>query len=371
MSQRGSIKRRFVNRNSSSLLFLILLLFIYLGSSASSLPGMRFPLLNLRMGKRTQAVSTQSFRPRVAPKFSPSSSSSLLRTRVVTDIDDTVKSSGGVNIFGVNLGGIDTQFKRGEFYPGVFQFALELSKGVNLRKGILPEKVAVLTARAREFKFALALKPKDKLCSAFREAGQKDGLSNWGIGPVYYGSVAEWVFQERKGLRKFVNFEKMLKEDSMCSGGALPKKYILVGDTGEKDEDAGERIISKYPQSISAVFLHVVSNERDRALVKLPQDRVLKGVPIYYFRTYVGAAQKAMQNNLITQDGLRRVINTARADLLKKSGGTGMASSVVKAAPKMWQQRSSQWAELEQDISSAIIAKENKFRMSFKVNRIL
>ena len=28
-------------------------------------------------------------------------------TRVVTDIDDTVKSSGGVKIFGIALGGID------------------------------------------------------------------------------------------------------------------------------------------------------------------------------------------------------------------------------------------------------------------------
>lgn len=48
-------------------------------------------------------------------------------------------------------------------------------------KGI-PENVAVLTARAREFKFALALKPTDKLCSAYRAIGERNGYGNWGIG---------------------------------------------------------------------------------------------------------------------------------------------------------------------------------------------
>jgi hypothetical protein len=33
-------------------------------------------------------------------------------------VDDTIKSSGGVKIGDVALGGIDTQYERGEFYPG-------------------------------------------------------------------------------------------------------------------------------------------------------------------------------------------------------------------------------------------------------------
>jgi hypothetical protein len=82
-------------------------------------------------------------------------------TQVVSDIDDTLKSSGGVTIAGVALGGIDVQYARGEFYPGVFQFMWELSLysvKLNLRyyddhfeeKGdglkLTPPKVAVLTA---------------------------------------------------------------------------------------------------------------------------------------------------------------------------------------------------------------------------------
>jgi len=113
--------------------------------------------------------------------------------RVVTDIDDTVKSSGGVKLFGVPLGGIDTQYSRGEFYPGAFQFFFELSAHNRKTTMDIP-KVAVLTARAKEFLFALALKPADKLCSAFRNIGEANGYPTWGIAleHVYYGSVAEW-----------------------------------------------------------------------------------------------------------------------------------------------------------------------------------
>ena len=114
--------------------------------------------------------------------------------RVITDIDDTVKSSGGKTLLGIPLGGIDKQYRRGEFYPGVFQFIFELSRhgAAAATKGlqeIVPETVGVLTARAKEFKFALELKQEGKLCSKFRDCGVKNGFHNWGVGSVYYGSA--------------------------------------------------------------------------------------------------------------------------------------------------------------------------------------
>ena len=36
-------------------------------------------------------------------------------TQVISDVDDTLKSSGGVSVAGVALGGIDTQYARGIF----------------------------------------------------------------------------------------------------------------------------------------------------------------------------------------------------------------------------------------------------------------
>ena len=133
------------------------------------------------------------------------------------------------------------QYKRGDFYPGAFQFAFELSHANRDGDIDKPQNMSVLTARAREFLFALALKPTDKLCTAYRCTGQKNGVDGWGIGDVYYGSVAEWIFSNRKGLRKFQNFELMLNKDDQkgkCD-------YVIVGDTGERDEEAAERIVGR------------------------------------------------------------------------------------------------------------------------------
>jgi len=144
----------------------------------------------------------------------------------------------------VSLGGIDVQYDRGEFYPGVFQFMWEISlfsvvvnqrycdeyrlergskegddssSGIDANLGILsPPKVAVLTARAEEFKAALEIKDSSKLAQAFRKTGESSKICptlDWGIGPVLYGSVSEWIIQHRKGLRKFNNFERLLEQD--------------------------------------------------------------------------------------------------------------------------------------------------------------
>ena len=71
----------------------------------------------------------------------------LLRLQVVTDIDDTIKSSGGVALAGIPLGGVDISYERGSIYPGAFHFAAALSAQSILGP---PAPVAVLTARAEE-----------------------------------------------------------------------------------------------------------------------------------------------------------------------------------------------------------------------------
>lgn len=79
-----------------------------------------------------------------------------------------------------------------------------------------PPKVAVLTARAEEFKAALEIKDESKLAQAFRKTGESSTINptkEWGVGPVLYGSVSEWIIQYRKGLRKFNNFERLLEQD--------------------------------------------------------------------------------------------------------------------------------------------------------------
>lgn len=279
-------------------------------------------------------------------------------TKVVTDIDDTVWSSGGLKLFGlIPLGGIDVQYKRKQFYPGVVQFALELSTNPSTNprikeRGVTPNEVSVLTARAKELKFALALKPKSKINKKYRSVGVSNGYKDWGIGDVYYGSVREWVLQNLKGVRKFQNFEIMLDNDYSSCGERM--RYIFIGDTGEKDEHASELIIDRYHSKVSAVFLHVVNGRQEREkLAPMPQDRKVKDVPIYYFRTYVGAGYKAYKSNLISKSALKRITAAAIKDLEayynRESISDINENNVI---------HDSRWKELKQDIEQVAFLRD-------------
>jgi len=257
---------------------------------------------------------------------------------------------------GIPLGGIDNQYKRGQFYPGVLQFGLELSKfgrSSSSRNSAVPSKITVLTARAKEFKFALAIKQSGKLCSAYRRLGVVNGVDDWGIGDVYYGSVAEWILQWRKGIRKFSNFELMLQSD--ISQGHENNKYIIIGDTGEKDEDAAERIISKYPSNIKAVFLHNVYNMKSKYRpYARPVDRIVSDVPIFYFRTYIGAAVKAYYANIITKEALKRITIQAMDELRLSHESSIARLNEMKMVPRFIVDRNqrayhSRWSELVED----------------------
>lgn len=178
-----------------------------------------------------------------------------------------------------------------------------------------PLSVAVLTARAREFLFALEIGDTHQISRKFRECGERNGLKSWGRGPVLYGSVKEWICRSRKSERKARNFGMLVKDDGQGGLGrptGAEGGYIFVGDTGEGDPRAAEMMSVKYPDRMRAVFLHVVSDASRQGRVKVPTDRVVNGVPVVYFRTYVGAAVKAVQLGLMDRTGLDNVITAAQ-----------------------------------------------------------
>jgi hypothetical protein len=259
---------------------------------------------------------------------------------VISDVDDTLKSSGGLNVGGVALGGIDVQYPRGDFYPGVAEFILGVSLGVptsyaatttTTTSSTVPvvANVAILTARAEEFKLALELKEDSPLAVAFRVAGESIGVSNWGLGPVLYGSVAEWIVQDRKGLRKFSNFERLLQQDP--TGTIF--QYVYLGDTGEMDQEAGETMLREYPEVVKAVFLHVVSDQLGD--IPVPPPKFINGRPLVFFRTYVGAAVAAVQLGFLTLESLEKVVEAACRKL----------ANVERTSDK--------WLDLERDLDRA------------------
>lgn len=193
------------------------------------------------------------------------------------------------------------------------------------------------------------------------KAGEAVGIEGWGVGPVLYGSVAEWVVQFRKGLRKFTNFERLLQQDptgmvvqvrifqilqvlpleSRNNGSDLEAcylslQYVYVGDTGELDQEAGETMLREYPEVVKAVFLHVVSDQLDPPPI-VPPPKLINGRPLVFFKTYVGAAVDAVQLGFMGVNGLESVIQAAKEKL----------DSVPRSSDK--------WTDIERDIARAEI----------------
>ena len=110
-------------------------------------------------------------------------------------------------------------------------------------------------------------------------------------------------------------------------------KYVYVGDTGELDQEAGETMLRDYAPFVKAVFLHCVSGELGPVYV--PPPKFINGRPLVFFRTYVGAATAAVQLDLLTPNGLAKVISSA----------TQRLSSVPRDSDK--------WIDLQQDIDVA------------------
>ena len=268
------------------------------------------------------------------------------RIQVIVDIDDTVKSSGGVTIAGIALGGIDTQYKRGTFYPGCFRFFLGLSKcGLDASDSqqAEPRRVAVLTARAAELKWALQLKETDKVCMAFSGAGKEEGYKDWGIGDVMYGSVREWMVQDLKGWRKYENF-KLLR----ALYAEEPEAYVFVGDTGEMDKEAGMRMLSDKRSGgrVKAIFMHVVCfDESQKPFV--PNDTFINGKPIVHFRTYCGAAHKAVDYGFMGVAEAKAVVLQACRDLREAEQSAGLGSDAHFP---------SKWMDMQRDISALMRA---------------
>ncbi|CDR98030.1 hypothetical protein, conserved [Babesia bigemina] len=235
-------------------------------------------------------------------------------TQVIIDIDDTVKSSGGYKLFNVPLGGVDTQYGRGELYPGSFQFILELAM-YKMGKNRKPLLLAVLTTRIPQVPITVD----SALNMRLREVAEKRGVLNWGIdcdNKILYSTIKEWVFNETRGEKKFVNFRKLHKYVCNENNNA---RFIWIGDTGDRDLEAGELMIKSFPGKIRAVFMHCVTPDEGNEGQRMPNDYYLKSVPVLFFRTYVGAAKKAVEHGLLNHNALSRVLVRAVLDLNENS----------------------------------------------------
>ena len=118
-------------------------------------------------------------------------------------------------------------------------------------------------------------------------------------------------------------------------------QYVYMGDTGELDQEAGETMLREYPEVVQAVFLHVVSSDPPSSFppsgLYIPPPKLVNGRPLVFFRTYVGAAAKAVALGLMEPDGMMRVVEAAEKALKSQ----GVPEDDIK------------WVDLERDIDEA------------------
>lgn len=123
---------------------------------------------------------------------------------------------------------------------------------------------------------------------------------------MLYGSISDWISPSQRAIRKKNNFDTLFTSHKVVYSDKI--SYILIGDVGEYDEEAYKLIANQYPDSIKAIFLHIVgnSNEEEEYI-----DYTYQNIPIIYFRTYSGAAMKAYKYNLMTIEGVSKVFNSS------------------------------------------------------------
>eukprot|EP00918_Siedleckia_nematoides_P072352 GHVU01157982.1.p2 GENE.GHVU01157982.1~~GHVU01157982.1.p2 ORF type:complete len:292 (+),score=30.73 GHVU01157982.1:1911-2786(+) len=152
----------------------------------------------------------------------------------------------------------------------------------------------------------LAFRPEAMVCKRLRMAATSVGFPEWTMDTehkAFYGQVSGWISRHKAGLRKVEGFKELLSRSHRDS------RFVWVGDTGEYDPYVGKQMTSICPDRMAAVFLHDVLPLRH-------QDWHNCGVPVLHFRTYVGAASKALLHGLIPKEGLLRVMKAALTELM-------------------------------------------------------
>ncbi|ETW05129.1 hypothetical protein H310_04146 [Aphanomyces invadans] len=227
--------------------------------------------------------------------------------KVLSDVDDTLESSGGMW-----PAGVDRSYPRHTVYPGVLAFYRELDLGPNAPSSTWePGRLGNLTfisARPHVYKDL----SEKKSIKKFDRLHSTRGLHC--LPSMLAGSVASGTAFVVKGdlepmaLKKFENFREYY--------AIYPEyKHIFIGDNGQGDVRAAQLIADTYgPSVLEAGYFHLVQPlESTHGFV---DKDTYKRQNIFFFETYVGAAVRAYRMHQISKRGLHQVAEEASATFL-------------------------------------------------------
>ncbi|KAJ0409472.1 hypothetical protein P43SY_002362 [Pythium insidiosum] len=206
--------------------------------------------------------------------------------KVLSDVDDTLYSSGGRY-----PAGIDTRYPRHAVYPGVLSFYRELDMGTAGPDDWRDDHVGnlvFLSARPHVYKDMSEKKSYAKFAALYENKGMHT-LPTMLAGSLQSGRA--FMVQgdlEPMARKKFENFGEYYQ--------LYPEfTHVFVGDNGQGDVRAAELIVEKYGSSaLEAAFFHLVQPvEKTFGYHSSDDLERWRKMNIVFFHTYVGAAVEA------------------------------------------------------------------------------
>eukprot|EP00536_Pseudo-nitzschia_multiseries_P010728 jgi/Psemu1/297650/fgenesh1_pm.337_\ len=281
-------------------------------------------------------------------KRGPQRRYSMAWRKILSDVDDTLLSSGGHY-----PAGIDKRYPKKVVYPGVLAFYRELDLGTSGPDDWPENRVGnlvFLSARPHVYK-DVSEKSNFAKFEKLREVGE-DGRRGMHTTPsLLSGDLAsgsQFITRndfEPLAVKKFENFKRYVS--------IYPEyQHIFVCDNGQGDVKAGEMMHDNFPYEYQATYVHIVKEKRETYGYSLKRWKEKEFRPCF-FTTYPEAALHAATQDppLIRMNGLNRVCIDAVKDF--------------NAIPnKKWQsqrQKAERRAELNQSIWKAnrTLAKTN------------
>lgn len=232
--------------------------------------------------------------------------------KVLSDVDDTLCSSGGSY-----PAGIDKRFAKKVVYPGVLTFYRELDLGTQ-GPGEWPENrvgnLVFLSARPHVYK---DVSEKINFAKFEKLRVTADGRQGLHTTPsLLAGDTAsgfEYMMRndmEPLAVKKFDNFSRYVN--------IYPEyNHVFVCDNGQGDVRAGELMFDAFPYEFEALYVHIVQ-DISKTHGYAPDRWREKGFKPFFFRTYPEAALDAVKREppLMRINGLRRVCVEAVQDFL-------------------------------------------------------
>ena len=234
--------------------------------------------------------------------------------KVLSDVDDTLCSSGGMY-----PAGIDKRYTKKTVYPGVLAFYRELDLGTEGPDEWEDDQVGNLVfLSARPHVYRDMSEKRNFAKFARLQADTLDGRKGMHTMPSLLAgdisSGSQYVMTndfEPLAKKKFDNFKRYVS--------IYPEyKHLFVCDNGQGDVRASEMMFKNYPYEFEAAYVHVVQDLQATYGFFPDRWRQTEFSPCF-FRCYPEAALHAASQNppLIRIKGLQRICQDAVKDFLQ------------------------------------------------------